>query len=81
MSDSVSHLRTMNLHVIFADEHYSKTMLAIIMVVDIPSIYNGIIDRSMLNSLRLVVSIFNIVMKFLMGIGIGELRSNPRESC
>ena len=71
----------MNLHVIFGDEHYSKPMLAIFMVVDIPSISNAIIDQSTLNSLRVIVSIFNIVMKFLMGTGNGELRSNPRESC
>ena len=53
--DSIFSLETMSLHVIFGDELYSKTIMTKFMVVGIPSMYNIIIGRSMLNRLRAIV--------------------------
>lgn len=49
------------------------------MVVDIPSIYNVVIGHPMPNKLRVIILTYYIVIKFLMRIDIGELRSNMRE--
>ena len=64
MSDFISPLGTMNLHVIFGDEHCSKMMLARFMIIDIYLAYNAIIGRSMPNRLRAMVSAYHMVLKF-----------------
>ena len=80
-SDSISPLRTVNLHVMFGDEPFFKMMMVRFMVVNILSAYNIIIGRPMLNRLRAMVLTYHIVIKLPMRIGIGESRRNPRESC
>ena len=64
MSNFISPLGTMKLHVLFGDEYYSKIMLARFLVVDIYLAYNAIIGHSMQNRLRAMVSTYHMVLKF-----------------
>ncbi|RZS23144.1 hypothetical protein BHM03_00056003, partial [Ensete ventricosum] len=58
----------------------SKTLLVSFMVVKLPSAYNAIIGRPTLNRLRAVVSTYHRILKFPTRVGVGEVRSDPRES-
>ncbi|RWW63913.1 hypothetical protein BHE74_00028886 [Ensete ventricosum] len=62
------------------EEPYTKALMVVFMVVDLPSAYNAIIGRSTLNKLRAVVSTFHRSMKFPTDARVGEARSDPRES-
>lgn len=80
-SNSISSLKTINLHITFGDKLCSKMILTKFMVVDIPSIYNVTIGRPILNRLRVVVSTYYMVIKFSIRTNIEELRSNLKELC
>lgn len=71
---------TMSRHVTFGDEPCSKTVMTKFMVVDTPSVYNTIIGQRTFNRLRVVVSTYHMVMKFLIRINVRELRSDLKES-
>ncbi|RZS11100.1 hypothetical protein BHM03_00042397, partial [Ensete ventricosum] len=58
----------------------SKTLMVSFMVVKLPSAYNAIIRRPILNRLRTVVSTYHWILKFPTRAGVGEVRSDPRES-
>ncbi|KAJ8466245.1 hypothetical protein OPV22_028797 [Ensete ventricosum] len=49
-------------------------------VVALPSAYNAIIGRPTLNKLRAIVSTYHRIMKFPTRAGVGEVRSDRRES-
>ncbi|RZS22496.1 hypothetical protein BHM03_00055284 [Ensete ventricosum] len=78
--DSVSLVGTAVLPITIGEEPRSKTLLVSFIVVALPSAYNTIIGRPMLNKLRAVVSMYHRVMKFPTKVGVGEVRSDPRES-
>ncbi|RWW81429.1 hypothetical protein BHE74_00010162 [Ensete ventricosum] len=78
--DSVSLVGTAVLPITIGEEPRSKTLLVSFIVVALPSAYNTIIGRPMLNKLRAVVSTYHRVMKFPTKAGVGEVRSDPRES-
>ncbi|RWW38407.1 hypothetical protein BHE74_00056352, partial [Ensete ventricosum] len=80
MGDSVSPTGTVVLPVVVGEEPRSKTLLVSFIVVVLPSAYNTIIDRPTLNKLRAVVSTYHRIMKFPTRAGVGEVRSDPRES-
>ncbi|RWW71896.1 hypothetical protein BHE74_00020346 [Ensete ventricosum] len=46
----------------------------------LPSAYNAIIGRPTLNRLKAVVSTYHRLLKFPTRAGVGEVRSDPRES-
>lgn len=56
-------------------------VLTMFKMVKILLTYNAIIDWPMLNKLWLIMSSYYTLIKFLIIVGIGELRSNPKESC
>ncbi|RWW62715.1 hypothetical protein BHE74_00030137, partial [Ensete ventricosum] len=58
----------------------SKTLMVSFMVVRLPSAYNAIIGRPTLNRLRAVVSTYHRILKFPTRAGVGEVRSDPKES-
>ncbi|RZS29034.1 hypothetical protein BHM03_00062701 [Ensete ventricosum] len=76
----ISPAGTTVLPITIGEEPRSKTLLVSFVVVALPSAYNTIIGRPMLNKLRAVVSMYHRVMKFLTRAGVGEVRSDPRES-
>ncbi|RRT72961.1 hypothetical protein B296_00022563 [Ensete ventricosum] len=57
----------------------SKTMIVTFMVVNLSSMYNVILGRSVLKKMRVIVSTYHRAMKFLTQVGIREVRSDPRE--
>ncbi|RRT37856.1 hypothetical protein B296_00050352 [Ensete ventricosum] len=52
----------------------------VIHVVNFPSAYNAIIGCLTLNRLKVVVSTYHRLLKFSTRAGVGEVRSDPRES-
>ncbi|KAJ8464738.1 hypothetical protein OPV22_027290 [Ensete ventricosum] len=78
--DSISPMGTTTIPVTFGGEPRSKTLLVSFMVVKLPSAYNAIIGRPTLNRLRAVVSTYHRVLTFLTRAGVGEVKSDTRES-
>ncbi|RWV84609.1 hypothetical protein GW17_00053664, partial [Ensete ventricosum] len=78
--DSISPMGTTTIPVTFGGEPRSKTLLVSFMVVKLSSAYNAIIGRPTLNRLRAIVSTYHRVLKFPTRAGVGEVRSDPRES-
>ncbi|RRT85023.1 hypothetical protein B296_00005206 [Ensete ventricosum] len=78
--DSVSPQGTTTIPVTFGGEPRSKTLLVSFMVVKLPSAYNAIIGHPTLNRLRAIVSMYHRILKFPTRDGVGEVRSDPRES-
>ncbi|RRT56091.1 hypothetical protein B296_00009368 [Ensete ventricosum] len=54
--------------------------MVLFMVVKLPSAYNVIIGRPTLNRLKTVISTYHRLLKFPTRVGVGEVRSDPRES-
>ncbi|RRT68489.1 hypothetical protein B296_00010368 [Ensete ventricosum] len=78
--DSISPLGITTLPVIVEEEPRSKMLMISFMVVGLSSAYNAILGCPTLNKLRAVVSTYHRTMKFPTNIGVGEARSDPRES-
>ncbi|RWW71291.1 hypothetical protein BHE74_00020976 [Ensete ventricosum] len=78
--DFVSPLGATTIPVMFGGEPRSKTLMVSFMVVKLPSAYNAIIGRPILNRLKAVVSTYHRLLKFPTRAGVGEVRSDPRES-
>ncbi|RWV88107.1 hypothetical protein GW17_00049832 [Ensete ventricosum] len=70
----------MTLLVTFGEEPRTKMVMIPFMVVKLPSAYNVIIGRPSLNKLRAVIFIYHRSMKFPTSVGVGEIKSDPRES-
>lgn len=49
-------------------------------VVDIPLAYNMIIGRPILNRLKVMISTYQMMKKFLIKINVREMRSDSKES-
>ncbi|RZR72597.1 hypothetical protein BHM03_00014884 [Ensete ventricosum] len=64
----------------FGEEQRTKTLMVSFMVVELPSAYTVIIGRPSLNKLRAIISTYHYNMKFSTSAGIGEVRSDLRES-
>ncbi|RRT70689.1 hypothetical protein B296_00001752 [Ensete ventricosum] len=80
IGDSVSPLGAVTIPVTFGEEPKSKTLMVSFMVVGLPSTYNAIIRRPTLNRLKAVISTYHRIMKSPIRAGVGEARSDPRES-
>ncbi|KAJ8458599.1 hypothetical protein OPV22_031525 [Ensete ventricosum] len=78
--NSVSPLGITTIPVTFRGEPRSKTLMVSFMVVKLLSAYNAIIGRPTLNRLRAIVSTYHRIMMFPTRAGVGEVRSDPRES-
>ncbi|RWW65214.1 hypothetical protein BHE74_00027480 [Ensete ventricosum] len=78
--DFVSPLGATTIPVTFGGEPKSKTLMVSFIVVKLPSAYNAIIGRLTLNRLKAIVSTYHRLLKFPTRTGVGEVRSNPRES-
>ncbi|RZR95584.1 hypothetical protein BHM03_00024465 [Ensete ventricosum] len=80
IGDSVSPLGTTTIPITFGGEPRSKTLLVSFIVVKLSSAYNAVIGRPTLNRLKAVVSTYHRILKFPTRVGVGEVRSDPRES-
>ncbi|RWW40219.1 hypothetical protein BHE74_00054381 [Ensete ventricosum] len=80
IGDFVSPLGATMIPVTFGGEPRSKTLMVSFMIVKLPSAYNVIIGRPTLNRLKAVVSTYHRLLKFPTRAGVGEVRSDPRES-
>ncbi|RZR77401.1 hypothetical protein BHM03_00002455 [Ensete ventricosum] len=78
--DSISPLDTTTLPITIGEEPRIKTMTVTFMVVMLPSTYNVILGCSTLNNIRAVVSTYHWAMKFPIKVGVGKVKSDPRES-
>ncbi|RZR77281.1 hypothetical protein BHM03_00002296 [Ensete ventricosum] len=78
--DFVFPLGATKIHIMFGGEPRSKTLMVSFMMVKLPSAYNAIIERPTLNRLKAAVSTYHRLLKFPTRAGVGEVRSNPRES-
>lgn len=61
--NSIYLLRTMSLHITFGDEPYFEMIMVKFIVMNIPLAYNTIISRLTINQLKVLVSIYHMVMK------------------
>ncbi|RWW36252.1 hypothetical protein BHE74_00058745, partial [Ensete ventricosum] len=71
--DSVSPAGTAVLPVTVGEELRSKTLLVSFIVVVLPSAYNAIISKPMLNKLKAMVSTYHRIMKFPTRARVGEV--------
>ncbi|RRT58408.1 hypothetical protein B296_00021041 [Ensete ventricosum] len=75
--DSISLLGITTLLVTVKEEPRSKTLIVLFMMVKLPSTYNAILNLPTLNKLRVIVSTYHRMMKFLTSARVGEARSDP----
>ncbi|RWW43356.1 hypothetical protein BHE74_00051002 [Ensete ventricosum] len=80
IGDFVSPTGATTIPITFGGEPRSKTLMVPFMVVKLPSAYNAIIGRLTLNRLKAIVSTYHRLLKFSTRAGVGEVRSDPRES-
>ncbi|RWW65175.1 hypothetical protein BHE74_00027533, partial [Ensete ventricosum] len=80
IGDFVSPLGATTISITFEGEPRSKTLMVSFMVVKLSSAYNAIIGRPTLNRLKAIVSTYHRILKFPTRAGVGEVRSDPRES-
>ncbi|KAJ8477245.1 hypothetical protein OPV22_020972 [Ensete ventricosum] len=80
IGDFISPMGAATIPVTFGGEPRLKTLMVPFMVVKLSSAYNAIIGRSTLNRLKAVISTYHRLMKFPTRAGVGEVRSDPRES-
>ncbi|KAK4409415.1 hypothetical protein Sango_0014500 [Sesamum angolense] len=57
-----------------------KTCLLKFLVVDIPSAYNVILGRPMLNGFRAIISTYNMKIKFSVNRGVGEAQADTLQA-
>ncbi|RZS23788.1 hypothetical protein BHM03_00056763 [Ensete ventricosum] len=76
----LSPLGATTIPITFGGEPRSKTLMVSFMMVKLPSTYNAIIGHPTLNRLKAIVSTYHRLLKFLTRTGVGEVRSDPRES-
>ena len=58
----------------------NRTLLNTFIVVDCPSAYNAVIGRPILVDLRVVISMWQLAMKFPTDAGVGCVLGNQREA-
>ncbi|RWW04818.1 hypothetical protein BHE74_00047772 [Ensete ventricosum] len=75
--DAITPVGIRTLPMTFDEELRTKTLMISFMVVELPSAYNMIIDRSTLNKLRAIVSTYHRNIKFPTNVGVGEVKSDP----
>ncbi|XP_021631828.1 uncharacterized protein LOC110629220 [Manihot esculenta] len=71
-------LCTINLPLVLGDEKYKRKLYAEFIVVDIPFVYNLILDRLVLNCYGIVINMSAICLKLPALRGIAVVRGNPR---
>ncbi|GMN59472.1 hypothetical protein TIFTF001_028562 [Ficus carica] len=74
--DCVRAAGTVHLPVTIGDGQEKATQMVEFIVVDRPSVYNVILGRPTLNTLKAVVSTYHLAMKFPTSDGIGVFRGN-----
>ncbi|RRT55106.1 hypothetical protein B296_00048714 [Ensete ventricosum] len=75
--DAITPVGITTLPMTFDEELRTKTLVISFMVVELPSAYNMIIDRSTLNKLRAIVSTYHRSIKFPTNVRVGEVKSDP----
>ncbi|RWV87155.1 hypothetical protein GW17_00050881 [Ensete ventricosum] len=80
IGNSIAPLQTIVLPIIVSQESRSKTPMVTFMVVGLSTAYNIILRRSTLNRLRAVVSTYHHAIKFPIGAGVGEAKSDSWKS-
>ncbi|XP_065027541.1 uncharacterized protein LOC135651404 [Musa acuminata AAA Group] len=78
--ESISPLGMITLPLTLGEVPRTKTMIAIFLVVDLPTAYNAILGRPTLNKFRAIISTNHQTVKFLTRAGVGDVRGSPRES-
>ena len=78
--DSVLSLGTTTIPVTLGEVPQVKMVMVTFMVVELPSAYNAILGRPTLKKFRAVISIYHRAIKFPTQEGVGEAKSDPRES-
>ncbi|RWW24909.1 hypothetical protein GW17_00010777 [Ensete ventricosum] len=68
------------LRIIIGEEPRTKTLMVSFMMIKLPLTYNVSIGQTNLNKLKAVVSKYHRSIKFPTSVGVGEAKSNPRES-
>ncbi|RWW70211.1 hypothetical protein BHE74_00022119 [Ensete ventricosum] len=76
IGNSIAPLQTIVLPIIVSQESRSKTPMVTFMVVGLSTAYNIILRRSTLNRLRVVVFTYHHAIKFPIGAGVGEAKSD-----
>ncbi|XP_058096336.1 uncharacterized protein LOC131242000 [Magnolia sinica] len=69
-----------SLPVITREGQHQATLMVDFLIVNAPSVHNVILDRPSLNAMRVVVSTYHLMMKFLAEGGVGYLRGDQREA-
>ncbi|RWW03640.1 hypothetical protein GW17_00033182 [Ensete ventricosum] len=80
IGDSISPLVITTLLVTIREAPRSKMLMVSFLVVKLFSAYNAILGHPTLNKLRAVIFTYHRTMKFPTSVGVGEARSDPRES-
>ena len=68
------------LPITFGQRLVQVTQMVNILLVDQPSVYNTIIDRPTLNTLKAIVSTYHLAMKFQVEDLVGEVKGDQVES-
>ncbi|RWW00207.1 hypothetical protein GW17_00036842 [Ensete ventricosum] len=78
--DVIAPLGVTTLPITIGEESRTKTLMVLFMVDKFPSAYNVIISWPTLNDMRATVMTYHHSMKFPTNAGVGEAKSDPRES-
>ena len=57
-----------------------STVMIEFLVVNFPSVFNGVIGRSLLKALKAITSIYHLTMKFPTTDGTGQVRGSQYDS-
>ena len=71
-------LGSIQLVLTLGDPPCQATTTVIFLIVDAPSIYNMLLGRPSLNTIRAIPSAYHMVIKFLTANGVGMVRGNQR---
>ena len=71
-------LGSIQLVLTLGDPPCQATTTVIFLIVDAPSIYNMLLGRPSLNTIRAIPSAYHMVIKFLTTNGVGMVRGNQR---
>ncbi|XP_065004154.1 uncharacterized protein LOC135636394 [Musa acuminata AAA Group] len=78
--DSISPLGAVTLPLTLGTPPRTKTVMSTFLVVDLPTVYNAILGRPILNRIWAVISTYHQTVKFPTHAGTGEVWGSPQES-
>ena len=78
VGERVLPLRSVQLVLTLGDPPCQATTTVRLLIVDAPSAYNMLLGRPSLNTIRVVPSVYHMVIKFPIANGVGMVRGNQR---